>query len=123
MTLTGYPDVQLAPPSGLVEETVDHIFQCTSSARRHALLDRFTSFHSHFRELKTANHLISALQTGALAWVEGKGPPSVDSLCLPENLLGSLITKASLEQSSLGWNVVFRGFFSQSWRLAQEEQF
>ena len=56
-------------------------------------------------------------------WVEGNDPPSVDSLCLPENLLGSLITKAYLEQSSLGWNVVFRGLFSQSWRLAQEEQF
>ena len=34
-----------------------------------------------------------------------------------------MIKKAYLEQSSLCWTVVFRGFFSQSWHLAQEEQF
>ena len=96
------PGCSACSTSGLVEETVDHIFQCTSSARRHTLLDRFTHFHSHFREMKTANHLISALQTGALAWVEGNDPHSVHSLCLPENLLGRLITKAYLERSSLG---------------------
>ena len=68
--------------------------------------------------MKTANPIISALQTGALAWVEGTATPLVDSLTL-----GELIHHAYQEQSSLGWNVLFRGFWSSSWRLAQEHQF
>ena len=73
--------------------------------------------------MKTANPIISALQTGALAWVEGTATPLVDSLSLPEGPLGDLIHHAYQEQSSLGWNVLFRGFWSSSWRLAQEHQF
>jgi len=110
-------------PSGLVEETVDHLFQCTATDRRHAILDRFTSFHSRFREWKTATSLISALQTGAIAWVEGKDLPLVELLSLPDDTLGGLIKRAYNEQSLLGWHVLFRGFWTHSWRLAQEEQF
>ena len=109
--------------SNLVPETVDHLFQCPATTRRRAALDRFSSFYSHFRSLKTAKPLIAAMQTGALAWIEGKDPPAVDTLDFPESQLGDLIRKAYLEQTSLGWNVLFRGFWVTKWRDAQEEQF
>ena len=73
--------------------------------------------------MKTSLALISALQTGALAWIEQREPPSVEALDLPVNAMGDMIRQAYCEQSSLGWNVLFRGFWSNSWRLAQEEQF
>ena len=55
----------------LVSKTVDHVFQCESTQRRRAILDRFVSFHSKFREHKTAPEIIGALMTGSLAWIEG----------------------------------------------------
>jgi hypothetical protein len=73
--------------------------------------------------MKTSKSLIAAIQCGAMAWVEQREPPAADSLVLPANRLGDLIRKAYVEQTSLGWNVLFRGFWTSSWRLAQEEQF
>ena len=58
-----------------------------------------------------------------MAWIEQRDPPAVESLDLPVNRMGKLIRQAYMEQTSLGWNVLFRGFWSTSWRLAQEEQF
>jgi hypothetical protein len=37
--------------------------------------------------------------------------------------LGDLISRAYIEQRSLGWNVLFRGFWPISWRHAQEYEF
>ena len=73
--------------------------------------------------MKTAPSIITAIHTGAVAWVEQRDPPSVDSLNLPCNWLGQLTRQAYMEQTSLGWNVMFRGFWTTAWRLAQEEQF
>jgi hypothetical protein len=39
--------------------------------------------------MKTATHLISAIHTGARAWVEQREPPPVESLALPEKQVGS----------------------------------
>ena len=58
-----------------------------------------------------------------MAWAEQCDPPPVESLNLPTNKLGDLIRLAYAEQTALGWNVLFRGFWVTSWRLAQEEQF
>ena len=73
--------------------------------------------------MKTSRHLISALQSGATAWLEGKEIPPVTSLDLPQDKLGRLIAQAYTDQTTLGWNVLFRGFWVKNWRLAQEEQF
>ena len=109
--------------NNLVPETVDHVFLCDNTARRRVILDKFSSFHSFFREMKTAARLISAIKIGAVAWIEGKEIPPVDTLNLPDSRLGQLIRQAYMEQSDLGWNALFRGFWSSSWRLAQEEEF
>jgi ribonuclease HI len=110
--------------ANLVPETVDHIFpQCTAHLRRNKLLERFSSFSAYFRSLKTSKLLIAAIQSGTLAWAQQREPPAAESLVLPENQVGELIQKAYDEQNSLGWNILFRGFWSSSWRLAQEEQF
>ena len=101
-------------------ETVDHLFQCEFLDRRRAILDRFTAYHSKFREYKTSPVVINALMTGSLAWIEGRETPSVDSLLLPDTPLGDIVAQAYLEQTSLGWNVLFRGFWTTSWRQAQE---
>jgi hypothetical protein len=63
------------------------------------------------------------MQIGAQAWVEQREPPPADTLTVPDNQLGKLIVKAYTDQLALGWNAFFRGFWVQSWRLAQEEQF
>jgi hypothetical protein len=99
---------------------VDHLFHCLATTQRR---EHLTAFYSHFRSLKTDQPLIAAMQTGAIAWIEGKDPPAVETLDLPESHLGNLIRKAYVEQTSLGWNVLCRGFWVTKWRDAQEEQF
>jgi hypothetical protein len=42
---------------------------------------------------------------------------------LPATPLGELISRAYIEQTSLGWNVLSGGFWSISWRRAQEYEF
>ena len=107
----------------VVVETVDHVFQCTARTRRQGVVDRFESFGTNFRAWKTSELIISTLRSGALAWVEGKEPPMLASLKLPDTVPGRLVAKAYLDQTMLGWNVLFRGFWASSWRQAQEYQF
>ena len=110
-------------PGNLVEETVDHLFRCSSPQRRAALRARFDDMSKVFRAWKTSHHIISALHTGTLAWIEDREIPSVESLGLPDDEIGRLTRQAYLEQTDLGWNVLFRGFWTKSWRHAQEAQF
>ena len=106
-----------------VAETVDHLFQCTERSRRRAVAERFEALHDEFRAWKTSEIIISTIRAGAMAWVEGKATPSLSSLNLPDTTLGRLTAKAYLDQTLLGWNALFRGFWASSWRLAQEHQF
>jgi hypothetical protein len=76
-----------------------------------------------FTKLKNRQPLIAAMQTGAIAWIEGKPPPCLTMLDLPDSRLGTLLTKAYVDQTALGWNVFFRGFWVSTWREAQEAQF
>ena len=73
--------------------------------------------------MKTSVLLLTAIKTGALAWIEGKEIPPVEDLALPDTAIGRMIAKAYSEQSSLGWNVLFRGFWTSTWRRAQELEF
>ena len=99
------------------------MFQCESTERRRAILDRFTTFDSHFTEMRTAEPIIRALQQGAIAWIEGSQCPTSDTLMLPDNALGKLVAQAYEEQTELGWNVLFRGFWTTTWQAAQEEAY
>jgi ribonuclease HI len=78
-------------PASVTPETVDHLFQCESTERQRAILDRFTSFHYHFKGMKTAALITRALQTGSLAWIEGRQCLHVDVLMLPDTKLGRMI--------------------------------
>ena len=73
--------------------------------------------------MKTSKILIQAIQTGAMAWIKGTPPPAVESLALPDSALGRLVALAYIEQTSLGWNVLFRGFWTKTWRAAQDLEF
>jgi len=84
------------------------------------MLKGLDGLHDKFREWKTAYCIIGALTTGALAWIEGRDIPPVESLQLPDSDVGRLTGKAYVEQTQLGWNVLFRGFWTVSWREAQE---
>ena len=118
------PGCSACSTANMVPETMDHVFQCSSPIRRTAIHDRFsTSFFKYFRSMKTSTCIISAMQIGALAWIEQRDPPLASELDLPDNAVGDITRRAYTEQSSLGWNVLFRGFWTNSWRLAQEEQF
>jgi hypothetical protein len=46
------------------------------------------------------------------AWIEGREIPGVAELALPSTDMGQLVRKAYVEQTSLGWNSLFRGFWS-----------
>jgi hypothetical protein len=109
--------------SNLVEETVDHIFQCPCISRRKAMRGRLAEMSKTFTSRKTSRSVIQALHSGALAWIEGQAIPDVEALNLPDSTLGKLVHKAYVEQTSLGWNLLFRGFWSISWRTAQEYEF
>jgi hypothetical protein len=61
--------------------------------------------------------------TGSLAWIEGRPTPHVDTLLLPDTTMGRLVEKAYRQQEDLGWNVLFRGFWTTAWRQAQDEAF
>jgi hypothetical protein len=66
---------------------------------------------------------IQSLRLGARAWIDGHEIPAVSTLYLQDNGVGRLVRQAYLEQTELGWNVLFRGFWSTSWRLAQEAEY
>ena len=118
------PGCPACSPTGLIPETVDHLFTCRATSRRTAIGEAFTTrFRAKLREFKTADCIIAAIKTGALAWIEEKEIPTVESLNLPDTEVGRLTKRAYTEQSALGWNVLFRGFWATSWRLAQEEQY
>jgi hypothetical protein len=77
-----------------------------------------------FRSWKTSTLLIRALHFGAKAWIRGRViPDAVEELKLPNSTPGKLVHRAYVEQTSLGWNLLFRGFWSISWRKAQEYEF
>jgi hypothetical protein len=85
--------------------------------------DRFDGMTKTFRSWKTSTLVINALRSGAWAWIEGNPTPDVETLNLPDSLLGQLVHKAYVEQTSLGWNLLFRGFWTISWRTAQDYEF
>ena len=118
------PGCPACSPGGLVPETVDRLFRCCATSRRKAISEAFTTrFRVKLREFKTAECIISAIKTGALAWIADTEIPTVESLNLPDTEVGRMTARAYKEQSDLGWNVLFRGFWAKSWRLAQEEQY
>jgi hypothetical protein len=64
--------------SNLVEETVDHIFQCPCISRRAAMLDRLADMSKTFRSWKTSRLVTHALYSGALAWIEGRAITTIE---------------------------------------------
>ena len=52
--------------------------------------------------------------------LRGRAIPDIEKLPLPNSPLWQLVHQAYVEQISLGWNLLFRGFWFSSWRKAQE---
>lgn len=114
------PGCSACSPTKTEPETVDHIFQCPSSTRKQLVGLRLTALPAEFAVMRTAECIASAILTGARAWADGAEPPPAESLDLPNTLTGRITAQAYDEQSILGWNNFFRGFWTESWRLAQE---
>ena len=106
--------------TNLVEETVDHIFLCSATARRRLVSQHLELLPPFLRKRKTAPAIIVAIRAGATAWITGSSIPTLESLNLPDSCIGRLVAAAYSEQTSLGWNAFFRGFWTTKWRLAQE---
>ena len=106
--------------SNLVVETIDHLFQCEGAARRRAVLDKLTMLRSQLSDWDTAPQLINTILAGATAWIQGQPVPDPESLSLSDDAVGQSICRAYSEQTGLGWNVFFRGFWTISWREAQD---
>jgi hypothetical protein len=85
------------------------------------VLERLELLQPKLIEWGTSPQLAEAMVTGARAWVEGNSIPASEALNLSDNDAGKQIRAAYQEQTDLGWNVFFRGFWSSGWRLAQDE--
>ena len=105
---------------GLTPETVDHLFLCPSPSRVSFLTKKCAALNSKLSSLHTSKYIRRLLNIGMMAWVQGKGTPALSEFHLPDSTLGRLVACAYQEQSEIGWNLAFRGFFSHSWRAAQE---
>jgi hypothetical protein len=68
----------------------------------------------------SAQLLAEAMYAGAWAWIRGEQIPPPETLDTSDDAAGSLILQAFEEQSTLGWNVFYRGFWTSTWRMAQE---
>jgi hypothetical protein len=76
-----------------------------------------------FQKWNTSHSVIKALHAGAQAWIEGQPIPAVEDLELADSPLNRLVQKAYIEQTSMGWSLLLRGFWTTSWRTAQEYEF
>jgi hypothetical protein len=99
-------------PSNLVEETVDHIFQCPCPSRRAAMRDRLAGMSKTFRSWKTSHLVIQALHSGASAWIAGQAIPDVKALKPPDSTLGELVHKAYDMLNRPPWGGIY--FFEDS---------
>ena len=103
-----------------MNETIDHTFQCESPARRKAVKERMSALRPKILEWGTSAQLAEAMYVGAWAWIRGEQTPSPETLAMQDDAVGSLILQAFEEQSALGWNAFYRGFWTSTWQLAQE---
>lgn len=98
-------------------ETNDHVLQCPSAtAIRHkswALVSQVL-----VEKLKTPPFLITALESGIVAWQEGRPtlwpfPPPLST-----DPFATAVHAAHRQQSQIGWHHVFRGHISKQWGYA-----
>jgi hypothetical protein len=68
----------------------------------------------------TVAQIVDGMYAGATAWSEGKEIPSSETLTVTDNDVRRLVRTAYREQSELGWDVFFCGFWTNSWRGAQD---
>ena len=106
--------------SQLTVETIDHLFWCSAPERITIVVNRISNLLTDFGKWKTDASVSAAVLTGVKAWLSQVSIPSVQSLDLPDTQVGKFVEKAYHEQGLIGWNLLFRGFWSKSWRLAQE---
>jgi hypothetical protein len=55
-----------------VNETIDHMFQCESPARRNAVKERMSDLRPKLIEWGTLAQLAEAMYVGAWAWIRGE---------------------------------------------------
>lgn len=96
------------------------MFQCRSPSRRAAICARVADLKVKLAQWKTAPLISKAIIAGMEAWLDNKQAPTSDSLLFPDNTMGNMVKFAIAAQTDLGWNVLFRGFFPEDWRKAQE---
>ena len=106
--------------SPAIDETVDHVFQCPSNERRSFLHGRLKNLPSEFQKWGSSALISRVIIAGASAWIEQREPPDADSLRLPDDDFGLLVRRALAEQTLLGWSSFFRGFWTDSWRIAHQ---
>jgi hypothetical protein len=107
--------------ANLVFETIDHIFQCEGAPRRKAIRDKLEMLRTNLSEWGTAPQISDAILAGVLAWINGQSAPDQETFIDSGDAVGQLVGRAYAEQNSLGWNVFIRGFWTKSWREAQDE--
>ena len=101
-------------------ETIDHVLQCPSHARRQATQAQFTDLRDKLSDWNTPEHVTRAIIEGATHWLRGETVPAVGDLHLPDCEVGTTVKRAYLEQTCLGWQTFFRGFWSVTWGKAHD---
>jgi hypothetical protein len=77
------------------------------------MLDELVEMSQKFRPWEIPQPVIDARYSGALARINGRDVPDIAVLNLPDSNMGSrLVHQTNFEQTSLGWNRLFRRFWS-----------
>jgi hypothetical protein len=84
---------------------------------------RLADMSKTFRLWNTSYSVIKAHHSGASAWIEGQPILDVKALKLSDSPLEKLVQKAYVEETSLEWHLLFRGFWTTSWRTARDYDF
>ena len=104
------------------DESCVHIFQCPNQRRRTNLITQVTSLMTLLTKKHTYRPLMKILQQNILQWSKGD-PPSAFQLPTHPSTYDYTIQNAVSEQTSIGWNHIFKGWISTKWAIAQDEYY
>jgi hypothetical protein len=112
------------PCCNLEDETQEHIITCRDHRMRAARFKALTTLRSKIVTTKGSSTTWTILHNCLVHWSETKEPPSIDRMVLhiKDPRFVPQIRRAMQEQEQIGWNLVFRGYVSTAWVVAQHQE-
>ena len=104
------------PRCGTTDETTDHVLQCKETSACELWDNEVRSLQLWMKKEKVLCRLSDIIIFNLNSWKYSIQRPNY----LPSNIH---LQRAILQQDSIGWDNFIKGFWSKSWRMAQEEEF